>query len=59
MKNKDQICAKIAKALRDFGYPDVDAAMVGEIVDARAAGNELPHGVIGMFANSMLSEAGL
>lgn len=43
----------VAKGLREFGYPDVTAAMIQEAHAAWLAGKtagQLPHGVIGQFA---------
>ena len=54
-------CELIAKSLRDFGYPDVNASMVEEVVRAwnrREPGDKtpLPHGVIGMFVERQIDE---
>jgi hypothetical protein len=50
----------IAKSLRDFGYRDVTAQMISEVYDAWVAGKrgheELPHGVVGAFAESQIAE---
>jgi hypothetical protein len=49
----------VARSLREFGYSDVTAGMVQEIYDAYAAGKrfpDLPHGVIGGFAESHFDE---
>ena len=56
---RKRICDAIAKSLVDFGYPDVTAKMIGEILDAYVEGKrfpDLPHGVIGGFAESQLKE---
>lgn len=53
---KDYLCKKQAEALRDFGYPDVTAEMVGEIWDEYSKGNDLPHGIIGMFCEKAFDE---
>lgn len=45
-----------AKALRDFGYPDVTVAMIEECHKAWSKGEELPHGVIGRFAMGTFDE---
>lgn len=48
----------IAKSLREYGYPDVTAAMVEEIHEAKRAEEAvLPHGIVGMFADSQLDDA--
>ena len=39
-----------AKGLVEFGYPDATAAMIREAHTAWQAGEDLPHGIIGMFA---------
>lgn len=49
----------VAKSLREYGYPDVTAAMVREIYDAYETGKrfpDLPHSVIGGFAQSQFDE---
>lgn len=49
----------IAKSLRDFGYPDVTGPMIREVYDAWVAGkrdDELPHGIVGRFAESQIEE---
>lgn len=49
----------VARSLREFGYPDVTAAMTREIFDAWEAGKrfpDLPHGVIGGFAERQFDE---
>lgn len=45
----DYACARVAAAMREFGYPDVTPQMIREISEAHAAGNPLPHGVIGII----------
>lgn len=50
----------VAKSLQDFGYRSVTPAMIGEIYTAYRAGkreHDLPHGIIGMFAERQFSEA--
>jgi len=57
---KDQICRNVAADLRNFGYPDVSAEMIGEIYDAYRSGlrgADLPHGIIGRFAENSLDLA--
>jgi len=49
----------VAASLREFGYPDVTHQMIREIYDAWLAGKrgeDLPHGIIGRFAESQISE---
>ena len=46
----------VARSLREFGYPDVTAAMIREVFDAWEAGQKLPHGIVGMFAERQFSE---
>jgi len=56
---KEYICDGIAKALREFGYPDCTAEMVGDVYDAYKTGKrfpDLPHGIIGGFAESQIKE---
>lgn len=56
---KTQACQKVAKSLREFGYPDVTAEMIVECLDAWLTGKrdlELPHGIIGAFASRQFSE---
>lgn len=57
--NKHFICGNIARALRNFGYPDVTRETIAEVYDAYLSGKreaELPHGVIGRFAGKDLAE---
>lgn len=51
------IYTAIARNLRTFGYTDVTAKMVEEVDEARRAGRDLPHGIVGMFAADQLDEA--
>jgi hypothetical protein len=46
----------IAKNLREFGYPDVTPLMIEEVWYAMQNGEAIPHGVVGMFAKSQLTE---
>lgn len=49
----------VAKSLWDYGYPDVTAMMIREIYDQWKTGKrfpDLPHGVIGGFAESQFEE---
>lgn len=59
MLKRSEVCEAVARSLREFGYPDVIAAMVGEILTAYLAGkrgNNLPHGIIGIFAEGQFIE---
>jgi hypothetical protein len=49
----------IARNLRDFGYPDVTPSMIQDTHAALMDGEDLPHGIIGMFAEGQLRDAGL
>lgn len=54
----DKVFEAVAADLREFGYPDVTAAMISEIHEARERGDEkLPHGIIGRFAADALDTA--
>lgn len=56
---KSDACAKVAKSLREFGYPSVTTAMIVECLDAWIDGKrdlELPHGVVGAFASRQFDE---
>ena len=49
----------VARSLREFGYPDVTAQMVEDTWNAMKEGKkdaDLPHGIVGRFAESQLSE---
>lgn len=53
------IVAAIAKSLREFGYPDADAAKIEDVRKAfrdGKRGEDLPHGILGRFAESQLAE---
>ena len=52
----EKVFAAIARGLREFGYPDVTAAMIAEVEAAWRKGEPLPHGVIGMFAERDFNE---
>lgn len=57
--SREKIIASISKSLIDFGYPDADTEVCGQIYDAFKEGKrfpDLPHGVLGGFAESQLSE---
>lgn len=54
---REKLTAAIAKSLRKFGYPDVTTKMIGDCWDAYARGDsEMPHGIVGMFAERQLDE---
>lgn len=56
---RSQVAYTVAKALREFGYPDCTEAMVRAALDAFIEGKreeELPHGVIGRFAGRQFEE---
>ena len=49
----------VARNLREFGCPDVTGDMISEIHTALKEGKRegyLPHGVVGMFAQSQILE---
>lgn len=49
----------VARSLREFGYPDATAAMVKDIYAAMKRGDRtMPHGIVGMFAESQIKEVG-
>jgi len=56
---KTQACSKVAKSLREFGYPDCTPAMISTCLDAWLTGKrdlDLPHGIIGAFASRQFDE---
>lgn len=55
--DEQTLYASIASNLREFGYPHITAKMVRETHEAMRAGEDLPHGIIGMFAADQLTEA--
>lgn len=57
--NHEPTYRAIARNLREFGYPDVTAAMVEDVHEALRDGEDLPHGIIGMFAKGQLEESGI
>lgn len=57
MSEANALYATIASNLREFGYPNITAKMVRETHEAMRAGEDLPHGIIGMFASDQLTEA--
>ena len=59
MITKKRIANAIGVSLRDFGYPDASDAKMVEIIDAYLGGkrgNDLPHGVLGGFAERQLQD---
>jgi len=55
MADEQQVYEAIAEAIQHFGYRDVTAEMVRDIDEGSS--EELPHGVISMFASRQLEEA--
>jgi len=55
MADEQQVYEAIAEAMQHFGYRDVTAEMVRDIDEGSS--EELPHGVISMFATRQLEEA--
>lgn len=55
---RDQVTHALAESMREFGYPDTTDEMAGQILDAFVKDHEaeMPHGVIGMFLHSQLTE---
>lgn len=56
---KTGACQKVAKSLREFGYPDCTSDMIRDCLDAWITGKrdlELPHGIIGAFASRQFDE---
>jgi len=56
---KQSLCEGISKSLIEYGYPDASPQVIAEIYDAFKAGRrfpELPHGIVGGFAESQLKE---
>jgi len=56
---KNGACQKVAKSLREFGYPDCTSDMIRDCLDAWLVGKrdlDLPHGVIGAFASRQFDE---
>jgi hypothetical protein len=52
-----QVYSAIAASLVEFGYPDATAEMVRATHEAMKRGDsEMPHGIVGMFAQSQLDE---
>lgn len=44
---------RVAEGMREFGYPDVTADMVIEVIDAIREGREVPHGIVGRVIESL------
>ena len=55
MADEQQVYEAIAEAMQHFGYRDVTAKIVRDIDEGSS--EELPHGVISMFATRQLEEA--
>lgn len=55
--NRTRERAAIGAALTDFGYTGVNDVMIREIQQAYYEDEEIPHGIIGMFAVDMLKKA--
>lgn len=56
----DRVYKAIARSLVEFGYPDVTPAMIADVrvaYDCGRRGVDLPHNVIGMFAECQIEEA--
>jgi hypothetical protein len=56
---KNAACEKVADSLREFGYKSVTTAHIREVLDAWLEGkreSELPHGIVGMFAEKQFEE---
>lgn len=56
---KTDIENAVARALQEFGYPDATPTVVRDVLTAYLLGkrgSELPHGVVGLFAESHIKE---
>lgn len=56
---RNDAAASVARGLREFGYPDATTEKMREVLDAWLAGkrgSDLPHGVLGMFAERQFEE---
>ena len=56
---KATACETIARSLHEFGYPDTTGPMIEEVLTAwmdGKRGEELPHGIIGRFAERQIAE---
>jgi len=56
MTNNETIYKAIARNLQEFGYPETTPAQIREVHEAMKSGDDLPHGVIGMFAKDQLDD---
>lgn len=62
---KTEVVNSVSQSLIEFGYPDAKPPMIEAVLDAWISGKreaDLPHGVVGRFAESQfeqLEEAGL
>lgn len=55
-----EVYTAIARNLREFGYSDVTWKMVEEVHEAMKQGKrkfDLPHGIIGPFAENQINDA--
>lgn len=55
----NMLCEAVARNLRDFGYPDAKGPMIREVWEAMKQGKtkfDLPHGIVGMFAESQIND---
>jgi hypothetical protein len=55
----DMTYKAIARNLREFGYSDVTEKMILDVHQAMIKDEDIPHGIIGMFAKDQLEEADL
>lgn len=56
---RKEVAEAISSRLVDFGYPDCSPEKVDEILSAYIEGKrgvELPHGILGRFAESQLED---
>jgi hypothetical protein len=55
--NKETLCAAIGASLREFGYPTVTTQDIVDCWEAYERGDkDMPHDVVGMFAERQLAE---
>lgn len=55
----DDALEAVALSLREFGYRDTTRDMIRDVLDAYKSGKreaDLPHGVVGRFAESQIAE---
>lgn len=53
------LCDAVARNLREFGYRDVSGPMIEDVWQAMKAGktgSDLPHGIVGQFAESQITD---